>query len=212
MSLQIAEEVTTRRKFTVAEYHKLVDAGVLGERDRVELIAGEIHTMSPIDAIHAAHVKRLNQILGQLLDERCLIGVQDPILLDNRSEPEPDISLLRWRDDYYAQAHPSPADVLLLIEVANTSASYDRNVKLPNYASAGISEVWIVNIKRQIVEQYTQPDGDEYTNRRIIKRGTISTTHPELHVTLPINTILGIVKHSETDAEAPHNSNNGLQL
>ncbi|MCB0063947.1 MAG: Uma2 family endonuclease [Caldilineaceae bacterium] len=211
MSLQVVEEPTTRRKFTVDEYHKLIDAGVLHEDDRVELIAGEIHTMSPIDAIHAAHVKRLNQLLGNLLDDRLLIGVQDPILLDDLSEPEPDISILRWRDDFYAQAHPSPADVLLLIEVANTSASYDRNVKLPTYAAAGIAEVWIVNIKRDIVEQYTLPDGNEYTNRKIIKRGTVSATHPELKLTVPINAILGLAKRSDTNAETPYNGNNELQ-
>lgn len=210
MSLQIVEEVAARRKFTVAEYHKLIDAGVLGERERVELIAGEIYNMSPIDAIHAAHVKRLNQLLGQLLGERFLIGVQDPILLNDRSEPEPDIAILRRRDDFYAQEHPSPTDVLLLIEVANTSATYDRNVKLPSYAAAGVVEVWIVNIKRQMVEQYTQPDGDDYVNRQIVKQGTVSATHPELDLMLPVDGILGIGTGTDTNHEVPHNGSNGL--
>jgi Uma2 family endonuclease len=182
-----------RRRFTVADYHKMIDVGILHEDDRVELLNGEINQMSPLDPKHVAQVNRLNDLFSELLGRKVIISVQNPVALDDLSEPEPDLALLRRRSDYYASGHPSAADVLLLIEVANTSAQYDRTEKLPRYAAAGMHELWIINLKRQTVEQYTQPDGDEYLNRRIIKRGTISATHPELELTLTIDTIFGSI-------------------
>ena len=181
-----------RRQFTVDEYHKMIGAGILGEDDRVELLDGEIHNMSPIDPVHAAYVNRLNHLLSRQVDESVIVSVQNPVLLDDYSEPEPDVALLRWRADYYAQAHPAPSDVLLLLEVANSSAGYDRSEKLPRYAAAGINEVWIINIKRRAIEQYMQPDGDEYSSRKILRRGTIALTLPELTLTLSTDAIFGV--------------------
>lgn len=180
-----------RRRFTVKDYHKMIDAGILHEDDRVELLNGEINQMSPLDPKHVAQVNRLNDLLSELIGRAVIISVQNPVALDDLSEPEPDIAILRRRSDYYATGHPSAGDVLLLIEVANTSANYDRTEKLPRYAAAGMHELWIVNLNRRVVEQYTQPDGDDYMNRRIIKRGTIAATHAELNLALTVDMIFG---------------------
>jgi Uma2 family endonuclease len=164
-----------RQQFTVADYHRMIESGILGEDDQVELIDGEIRKMSPIDPIHAAHVKRLSHLLFAAVGERAIVSVQDPVQLDDRSEPQPDLALLRWDDDFYEHRHPMPEDVLLVIEVANSSVVYDREEKLPRYAAAGITEVWLVNIARQIVEQYTVPDGNDYRYRAIVKPGAVLT-------------------------------------
>lgn len=180
-----------RRRFTVTDYHKMIDAGIFQEDDRVELIEGEIQNMSPVDAVHAAMVKRLNHRLQQWLGDKAIVSVQDPVELDDYSEPQPDLAVLRWRDDFYEEHLPTPADALLLIEVANTAVSLDRKEKLPRYAAADIPEVWIVNIKQRVIEQYTQPDGRVYVNRKIIRRGVILTTCLEPGLELPVDHIFG---------------------
>lgn len=114
---------------------------------------------------------------------RAIVRVQNPIRLDDWSEPEPDISLLRWRDDFYASGHPGPADVLLVIEVADTSIGYDREVKLPIYARAGIPETWIVDLVRGVIDAYRLPSADGYGERRTHRRGeTLSAVSIELGV------------------------------
>ncbi|MCY3668760.1 MAG: Uma2 family endonuclease [Gemmatimonadetes bacterium] len=153
------------RAFTVGEYYSMAEADILTEEDRVELIAGQIVAMSPIGSRHAACVKRLNLLMGKMVQDSLLIGVQDPIQLDAYSAPEPDLVLLRPRADFYAAAHPSAADVLLAIEVADTSADYDREVKLPLYAQAGIPEVWLIDLQAGHIEMYARPQGDAYQQR-----------------------------------------------
>lgn len=138
-----------RRLFTVEEYHKMAEAGIFTEDDRVELIEGEILEMSPIGRIHAAHVKRLNKLFNQRLGDRVLVGVQDPVILSDFSEPEPDLSLLQPRADFYEAGHPQPEDIFLLVEVANSTVETDQYVKVPTYAKSGIVEVWLVNIDEQ---------------------------------------------------------------
>jgi Uma2 family endonuclease len=151
-----------RRLFTVEEYERMVQADILTAAERVELLNGEIVEMSPIGTRHAACVKRLNQLFSQRLGERALVGVQDPIRLSDRSEPQPDLTLLQPRSDFYATAHPQPQDVLLIVEVADTSADYDRQVKIPLYANAGIIEVWLVDLVEQNLEVYRQPSTNGY--------------------------------------------------
>lgn len=182
---------TLRRRFTIDEYHKMFDADIFHEDDRVELLDGEIHNMSPMDAAHASMVKRLNQYLQQWLGNRAIVSVQDPVALDEYSAPQPDLAILRAQDDFYENHHPLPVDILLVIEVANTSARTDRIEKLPRYAAAGIPEVWIVNIKQRVVEQYTQPDGKVYVNRKLIKRGVLTTTCVTPALDLSIERIFG---------------------
>ena len=150
------------RRFSIAEYHKMGEVGILEEDERVELIDGVITKMAPIGSKHAACVKKLNRIFSSVLSlEDATIGVQDPIILDDGTEPEPDIALLKPRDDAYASGHPRPSDVLLIVEVADTSVDDDRAVKLPHYAAAGIPEVWLVNIPDQKIEVHKMPMGAE---------------------------------------------------
>ena len=151
--------------FTVGEYYRMAETDILTEEDRVELIAGQIVAMSPIGSRRAACVKRLNLLLGKIVGDSMLIGVQDPIQLDAYSAPEPDLVLLRPCADFYADAHPTASDVLLAIEVADTSADYDRDVKLPLYAQAGIPEVWLIDLEKNRVEVYAQPQGGAYQQR-----------------------------------------------
>ena len=150
------------RSFTVDEYHKLIEVNILTENERVELLAGEIVKMSPIGMRHAGCVIRLTHIFSRIGSERAMISVQNPILLDELSEPEPDVAILRPRPDFYTNAHPTPDDVLLLIEVADTSIEYERNVKIPLYAQAGIVEVWLIDLNENQVEVYRQPGNEGY--------------------------------------------------
>ncbi len=124
----------------------MLDAGILHEDDRVELIAGEIVAMSPINAPHAGHVKRLIRLFTSRLGDRALISAQDPVQLGEDSQPQPDVALLKPRDDFYARSHPTPADVLLIVEVSDSTVDYDRDVKAPLYAPAGVPELWLVNL------------------------------------------------------------------
>jgi Uma2 family endonuclease len=153
------------RAFTVGEYYRMAEADILTEEDRVELVAGQIVAMSPIGSRHAACVKRLNLLMGKMVGDSMLIGIQDPIALDAYSAPEPDLVLLRPRADFYAEAHPSAADVLLAVEVADTSADYDREVKLPLYAQAGLPEVWLIDLQKSCIEVYSRPQGSAYQQR-----------------------------------------------
>ena len=160
-----------RRKFTVEQYHKMVDSGILNEDDRVELIRGEIIEMSPIGTKHAACVNRLSNLLAWRLGRRVIVSVQNPVELDDNSEPEPDVVLLRPREDFYESAHPQPKDVFLIVEVADTTIKYDREVKVPLYAEEGIREVWLVDLNEQWVEVYREVTKDGYKNVQKLTRG-----------------------------------------
>lgn len=135
----------------------MADAGLFGEDDRVELLDGEVVEMAPIGSRHAACVKWLTAFFTARLGHRAIVGVQDPMGLSERSEPQPDLTLLRPRPDYYAAGHPAPADVLLVIEVADTTVGSDRGVKVPLYAAAGVSEVWLVDLSAGEVPSFRRP-------------------------------------------------------
>ncbi len=169
--------LSRERPFTVSEYYRLQEAGILTEEDHVELISGRIVTMSPIGSRHAACVDRLTRLLSKQIGESAIVRVQSPILLDDYSEPEPDLTLLVPRDDFYADAHPRPTDVLLAIEVSDTSASYDREIKVPLYAKAGLSAVWLVDLQEGNVETYTDPDDGVYRKMDKIGVGELSAKH-----------------------------------
>lgn len=182
-----------RRPFTVGEYYRMAEADILTEEDRVELIAGQIVAMSPIGSRQAACVKRLNLLMGKMVGDSMLIGVQDPIALDAYSEPEPDLVLLRSRADFYAEAHPSAADVLLAVEVADTSIDYDREVKLPLYAHAGLPEVWLIDLQESRIEVFARPQGGAYQQRvEITADATATVTSPTIpQLTLAAADLLG---------------------
>jgi Uma2 family endonuclease len=151
-----------RWRFSVAEYHQMIAAGLFGEDDRLELLGGDLVMMSPIESKHAATVKRLNRILNHLLYERALIGVQDPLQLDEQSEPQPDLMVLDSREDDYATAPPTPGEARLVIEVSDTSADYDRDVKMHAYARAGIREAWLIELTTGWIEIYREPSPAGY--------------------------------------------------
>lgn len=149
----------------------MAKAGILGEDDRVELLDGVIVTMAPIGSRHAAWVDRFAHWFVPRLNDRAIVRVQNPVRLDAGSEPEADIALVRPRADHYAHAHPEPGDVLLLIEVADATLSYDRDVKLRRYARAGIPEVWIADARRARLFACRDPEGERYRSIRIVQRG-----------------------------------------
>ena len=161
-----------RRRFTVAEYYAMADAGILMEKDRVELLDGEIVVMAPIGNRHQSSVDGHGEMFTLRLQGRANVRIQGLVRLDDDNEPEPDVTLLRRREDYYATGHPGPDDVLLLIEVADSTLEFDRNVKLRLYARAGIPEVWISNLRDRRVESYTDPTEDGYATVRNFEVGS----------------------------------------
>ena len=158
-------------RFTVGEYYRMVEAGIFNEDDRVELLEGEIVDMAPIGSRHAACVKRLNRFFSEKLSEQVTVAVQDPIRLGDLSEPQPDVVLVRPRPDDYAGGHPGPEDVLLLVEVGDTTAAWDRERKLPLYAASGVPEVWLVDLPAGTVEVCRQPDDGAYEDVRLVGPG-----------------------------------------
>ena len=151
-----------RRPFTADEYHRMVAAGILDEDDAVELICGDIVNKAPKSTRHAACLAKLTEHLASALRQRATIRVQDPVALSPLSEPEPDILLAKHRVDAYAGGHPTADDVLLVIEVAESSIVYDRDIKLPLYARAGIPEVWLLDLTRRAVTVFTKPGANGY--------------------------------------------------
>lgn len=166
-----------KRWITADEYERMGEAGIFPRDARLELIEGEIFEMSPIESPHAACVKFLGGLLNRIFGGTLIVSIQDPIRLDDFSEPQPDVALLRRRDDFYRGAHPTPADVLLVIEVADTTVVTDRTVKVPIYARAGVAEVWLVNIPDGQVEVYSDPSEDSYLRADIFGRDSEARSH-----------------------------------
>jgi Uma2 family endonuclease len=156
-------QLPTKRQFTVREYRRIADAGVFGPHDRVELIAGEIIEMPPIGSHHAVCVARLDRLFNRLAGDDVVVWIQNPLLLDDQSEPLPDVMLLKGTTELYLDEHPRPAAVLLLVEVSDTSLQYDRGTKLPMYAAAGIPEVWIIDLAARQIDIYRDPAGRSYS-------------------------------------------------
>lgn len=165
-----------RKGFTATDYHRMAEAGILKEDDRVELIEGEIIEMSPIGSRHAACVSKLNDVAMEQVGRNAIVRSQNPISIGEKDEPQPDIALLKRCADYYRDAHPTPADIFLLIEVADSSLDYDRHTKARLYARAGIAEYVIADLINNRYEVYTEPESGEYKNVRIIRRGEIFTS------------------------------------
>ena len=178
------------RLFDVDEYYAMADAGILSPGERVELIDGEIIPMSPIGDRHAYSVDELNELLITRLGGRARVRSQNPVRLGRDREIQPDISILRLRDDSYVSGHPVSDDVLLLIEVSDSTLDYDRDVKLPMYAAAGIPEAWIANIPGRQVEAYSEPSGGEYRNRRVFGRGESVSPLAFPDISIPVSRIV----------------------
>jgi Uma2 family endonuclease len=192
MAPAVATPVTVQRRlFTVAEYARMLTADILSEDDRVELIDGEVCVMSPIGPLHAAMVDRLTRLLVLLCAQAAIVRVQSSIQLNDYTEPQPDFAVLQPRDDFYAQAHPLAADVLLVIEVADTSIAYDREEKLPRYALSGIPEAWLIDLNQQVVEQYTQPRNGQYRNKLTLERGDTLSAQSVSGLRLSVDDLFG---------------------
>ncbi|MGH7390639.1 MAG: Uma2 family endonuclease [Candidatus Rokuibacteriota bacterium] len=179
------EVVAMRRRFTRAEYYRMAEAGILGEDDRVELIRGEIVEMSPIGRRHRAFVGNLNQLLAVRLAGRAIVWVQNPIVLTDDTEPQPDLAVLRRRPVPYKEREAWAEDALLLVEVADSSLAYDRTTKLRLYAEAGIPEYWVVDCAAEAVEVYRMPGPEGYRDvTRVAGTATLTLqTFPDVELT-----------------------------
>jgi Uma2 family endonuclease len=158
-------------RFNVKEYYRMAETGLLKPDARVELLDGQIIDRPPISPFHAGVTNYLNELLAACAKGRWLVAVQDPVHLDDHSEPQPDVMLLKRAKDFYRARHPGPKDVLLLIEVADTSADSDREEKIPAYARAGIAEVWLLVLQAEAIEVYRQPHRTGYASMTILKAG-----------------------------------------
>ncbi|MBD1806481.1 MAG: Uma2 family endonuclease [Symplocastrum torsivum CPER-KK1] len=180
-----------RRRFTIKQYHQMAEAGILTEDDRVELIRGEIVEMTPIGRRHAACVDRLNEMFILRLAQATIVRVQNPVELDDNSEPQPDLVLLRRRADFYEAGHPQAEDILLLVEVADTTVEADRDVKILLYANSGIAEVWLVDINAQCLEVYRQPSENGYQIIHKYYRGQTVTIQAFPEVSFTVDEVMG---------------------
>ena len=169
MTVKLIEPISNPHKFllTTDQYHLMHEAGVFQDGDRLELVNGEIQTMSPIGRKHVACIIRLVKLFEKKLGDRVMVSAQNSVRLDNHAEPQPDIAILKWRDDFYHEALPTPDDILLIIEVADSSLDYDRHVKAPLYAAAGIPEMWLFDVNQKIIEGYSQSSPNGY---KLIRR------------------------------------------
>jgi Uma2 family endonuclease len=180
----------TRRQFTVAEYYRMGKAGILTEDDHVELIEGQVIEMPPIGGPHASCVNRSNRCLDRAVGDAAIESVQNPLNLGERSEPVPDLMLLRPRADFYV-VHPTARHVLLLIEVSDTTLAYDLRSKLPLYARHGVPEVWIVDLNRAIILVHREPTPTGYRVTETRRRGDrlVVAALPDLEIA--VEDILG---------------------
>lgn len=162
--------VEEKYRFTVEEYYRMGEIGIFPPDVRVELVDGLVRRMPPIHPPHASIVDRLNAMLAARLAGVALLRVQGPIHLDNYNEPQPDLTIMRFRDDY-SRRHPSPDDVLLIVEVADTSLRYDRDEKMPRYGRAGVPESWLVDVQAGTITVFTEPHAGGYGQEQVVTRG-----------------------------------------
>jgi Uma2 family endonuclease len=163
--------VQTQHRFSVKDYYRMAEGGVLRPDARVELLDGKIIDMSPIGPFHGGLVNRLIRVFNKISNGRWTLSAQNPLRLDDHSEPEPDVMLLKPAADDYTSRHPQPDDVFLLIEVSDTTLEYDREEKLPAYGRAGVAEVWIVNLHAATVEVYREPHFTGYGTKTVLHPG-----------------------------------------
>jgi len=164
-----AADLYRRHRLTVHDFHRMGEAGILPVESRLELIEGEIIAMAPIGSRHAAIVTRANRLFVQAVAGRAIVSVQNPIILGEQSEPEPDLALIRPRDDFYALALPRADEVPLIIEVADTTVRYDREIKIPLYARHGIPEVWLIDVDGRTLTVFETPAEGRYRDERRVR-------------------------------------------
>lgn len=162
LEVDAAEVELARRRFTAAEFLRLVEIGVLAEGDRVELIQGDLIEMSPIYITHISTLNRLVWLLSNALGKQVILSVQNPVQLSEDNLPQPDVAIFRFQEEFYSEQHAKPEDILLIIEVADTSLRYDQRVKSKLYGTAGIADYWIVNLPERQIEVYREPRPNGY--------------------------------------------------
>ena len=180
----------TTHRFTVEDYYRMAESGVLKPEARVELVDGQILDMSPIGPFHGGVTKRLIRLFSNLAQGRWIVAAQDPVRLDAHSEPQPDVMLLQPASDDYIKRHPRPEEVFLLIEVADSTLAYDRGEKLPAYGRAGISEVWLINLPEQSIEVYREPHFAGYASASVLRAGEQARPAAFPDVAVDVRTLL----------------------
>ena len=187
-----ADIAPTRHKIDVVAYYRMAEAGILGEDDRIELIDGDLIDMAPIGQDHAGSVNRLNEAFVLACAGRAIVSGQNPIRIDEFNEPQPDIAILRRRADFYTTGErPGPADALLVMEVADSSLRYDRGVKLPLYARAGIAEYWILDLRHRTLEVHRTPRGGDYLEKAEHGKGERIALALMPEIVVDLDTLLG---------------------
>jgi Uma2 family endonuclease len=186
MSFAVMKDLLPRHRITVDEYYRMSEVGLLAPDSRTELIDGEVIDMPPIGSPHAAAVSRLQDLLFSATKGRAQLRVQNPVRLDNHSEPQPDLAVLLSRKDFYWERHPLPPDTLLVIEVSDSSLRYDVNVKAPLYAQHAVPEVWVVDLEHAQIHFFRSPQNGTYTDVSVTdKPGVVALTAlPEVEVNL----------------------------
>jgi Uma2 family endonuclease len=180
-----------KKRFTVADYHRMAEAGILGPKERVELIDGEIVEMSPTGHPHWVRVARATTLFIRTFGDRAVVNVQNPIQLTEWTEPEPDLVVYKPRPDFYLKKKPAPEDVFFLMEISDTSLRYDRNVKVPLFAAAGIPEVWIQDVKSDVLYVYREPQRNGYGVTLDLRRNDIVSPTAFPDVQFSIDNLLG---------------------
>jgi Uma2 family endonuclease len=192
MSVQEATLVqVSRHRFTVADYERMCQVGIFSEDERLEPVCGEVIQMSPIGERHAACVAILAQLITLRLQRSALVWVQNPLWLDEYSEPQPDLAVLKPRATHYRTSKPTPDDVLVVIEVSDSTLEYDRKVKMPLYAGAGLPEAWLVNLPEERIEVYTDPASGEYQAARLDARRRKLQSHTLASLRISVSKVLG---------------------
>ncbi len=184
-----------RWRFTVDEYERMGQAGIIKDGARVELLDGEIVNMTPIGPVHAGAINRLTRLLVRRLGDSAIVSVQNPLRLAPYSEPQPDIVVARPRADFYQLAHPTPDDVLLVIEVAESSLRTDRKDKTELYAYSHVPELWLANLAAREVTSYTEPEVGAYGVVRTARPGESLTPYLIPSLSIAVDEIFGVAKH-----------------
>lgn len=190
--LERVSRTATPKRFSVADFRKMTEIGILPEESGWEIIDGYLIDKMPIGTKHASVVRKLEKFFERNFGDKAIISGQNPIHLDEYNEPEPDVALLKLRADFYAESHPTPADVLLLVEVSDSTLEYDRETKKNLYAEAGIAEFWLVNLKNDTIEVYAHPKNGNYYSARILEPGETIESAAVEDLTLALNEILGL--------------------
>jgi Uma2 family endonuclease len=180
-----------RKRFTVDDFYRMAEVGILTDSDRVELIEGEIVEMSPIGDRHLMSVTRATMIFARGLGDRVVVSVQNAAYLDRYNEPQPDLVLIRPREGFYGTGRPHPEDVVLLVEVSDTTLRFDRTVKLPICARNGIRELWIVDLTNDAIHVHRDPKGQTYASMATYVRGEFVSPQAFPDFTIRVDDLLG---------------------